>query len=704
MSDTQASPSRRGFLRGAATTAGAAAALGLLPPGIRRALAIPATQETGTISDVKHVVIFMQENRSFDHYFGTLRGVRGFGDRFPVPLSNGKPVWQQPPTSGSGTCVPFRYDTTATSAQRTTGMAHNWSDGQQAWNGGRMNQWVAAKTARALGYYTQSDIAYQFALADAFTLCDAYHCSELTGTNSNRLFLWSGTNDPLGQGGGPAIDNSNDDLANAPGYDWTTYPERLEQAGVSWQIYQDMADNYTDNPLEGFTSFRKAYYAAEPTEAQRSLKARGLSTRSLDDLAEDVKAGRLPQVSWIVAPAKYSEHPGPSSPLWGAEYTERVLNALTADPAVWSQTVLFIMFDENDGYFDHMPPPAIPSLDADGSEAGMSTVSTLGERNDLKAPYRGSPFGMGWRVPMYVVSPWSRGGWVNSQVADHTSVVRFLETRFGVMEPNISPWRRAVAGDLSTCFDFATPNAALPALPHIDGKAADDAIAKQLLLPTPVAPAPGTGTLPQQATGVRYSRALPYELHTSGRPDVAQQKFWLVFGNTGGAGAVFHVYDHLALDKVPRRYTVEPGKLLNDAWAVAAGGRYDLSVFGPNGYFRRFGGKLPAALAGGTALPEVRVCYDAANGDVHLEMHNLGNISCTVAVAPNAYRTDGPWSFALAPGQVVVQKWDLAPAKHWYDFSVTASVDDGTSYLRRFAGRVENGSHGISDPAMGQAA
>ncbi len=169
MSDKQASPSRRGFLRGAATTAGAAAALGLLPPGIRRALAIPAAQETGTISDVKHVVIFMQENRSFDHYFGTLRGVRGFGDRFPVPLANGKPVWQQPPTSGSGACVPFRYDTTATSAQRTTGMAHSWSDGQQAWNGGRMNQWVAAKTARALGYYTQSDIAYQFALADAFT-------------------------------------------------------------------------------------------------------------------------------------------------------------------------------------------------------------------------------------------------------------------------------------------------------------------------------------------------------------------------------------------------------------------------------------------------------------------------------------------------------------------------------------------------------
>ncbi|MDM0123351.1 phospholipase C, phosphocholine-specific [Variovorax sp. J2L1-78] len=701
MSQDSVSSSRRGFLRGAATAAGATAALGLLPPSIRRALAIPAAQDTGTISDVKHVVILMQENRAFDHYFGTLRGVRGFGDRFPVPLANGKPVWYQPATSGTGTHLPFHYDTTSTSAQRTTAMAHSWPDGQQAWNGGQMNQWVAAKTARALGYYQESDMPFQFALADAFTVCDAYHCSELTGTNSNRLFLWTGSNDPLGQGGGPAIDNTNDDLANAPGYSWTTYPERLEAAGVSWQIYQDMADNFTDNPLEGFTTYREAYYATAPTAAQVSLKTRALSTRDLDALADDVKNDRLPQVSWIVAPAKYSEHPGPSSPLWGAEYTERVLDALTSDPAVWSKTVLFLMFDENDGYFDHMPPPAIPSRNADGTDAGMSTVSTLGERNDLKAPYLGSPYGMGWRVPMYVVSPWSRGGWVNSQVSDHTSVIRFLEARFGVVEPNISAWRRSVSGDLTTCFNFATPNAALPTLPTITSAAADAAIAQQLLYPTPTAPAAGTGTMPVQATGVRYSRALPYELHTSGRPDVERKKFWLVFGNTGRVGAVYHVYNHLALDKVPRRYTVEPGKLLNDSWAPAADGGYDLSVFGPNGYFRRFRGKLPASLAGGAGLPEIRVCYDTANGDVHLEMQNLGNISCTVTVTPSAYRTDGPWSFALAPGQLLVQQWDLSYSKHWYDFSVSANVDAGGSFLRRFAGRVETGADGISDPEMG---
>lgn len=700
MQDDKTPNSRRNFLRGAATTAGAAAAMGLLPASIRRALAIPAATDTGTINDVQHVVILMQENRSFDHYFGTLRGVRGFGDRFAVPLSNGKAVFEQPPTSGAGTCMPFHFDTTNTSAQRTTGMAHSWPDGQQAWNAGRMNQWVAAKSARALGYYTQADMPYQFALADAFTICDAYHCSELTGTNSNRLFLWTGSNDPLGLGGGPAIDNTNDDLANTPGYSWTTYPERLEAAGIRWQVYQDMADNYTDNPLEGFTSFRNAYYATAPTEQQAALKARGLSTRALDGLAADVMAGTLPQVSWIVAPAKYSEHPGPSSPLWGAQYTAEVLDALTANPEVWSKTALFIMFDENDGYFDHMPPPAIPSLNADGSQAGQSTVDTLGERNTLKAPYLGAPFGMGWRVPMCVVSPWSKGGWVNSQVFDHTSVIRFLEERFGVMEPNISAWRRTVSGDLTGCFNFATPNLALPALPVIDGAAADAAIAKQVSYPTPVAPLPGTGSMPAQNTGVRWSRALPYELHASGRPDIEQRLYWLVFSNTGKAGAVFHVYDHLALAAVPRRYTVEPDKMLNDSWGLHANG-YDLSVFGPNGFHRRFRGQLPTTLKGGVGLPETRVCYDVANGGVYVELHNIGSMSCNVTVEPSAYRADGPWHFALAPGQMIQQQWDLSPAKSWYDFTVTANVDDDGLFMRRFAGRVETGVDGVSDPAMG---
>ncbi len=175
----------------------------------------------------------------------------------------------------------------------------------------------------------------------------------------------------------------------------------------------------------------------------------------LQSLRDDIAAGKLPQVSWIVAPATYSEHPGPSSPVQGAWYTQEVLNALTANPAVWSKTVLLINFDENDGFFDHVPPPCAPAFDGD-TLAGATTLDLEQVRPEYHVDKH--PYGPGPRVPMYVVSPWSRGGWVNSQVSDHTSVLRFLEARFGVAETNISGFRRAVAGDLTSAFNFVSPN------------------------------------------------------------------------------------------------------------------------------------------------------------------------------------------------------------------------------------------------------
>jgi phospholipase C len=286
-----------------------------------------------------------------------------------------------------------------------------------------MGHWPEAKTERAMAYFGAEDLPFQYAMADAFTLCDAYHCSMQTGTNCNRLFLWTGTNDPMGKGGGPAIENPDDDLtkpdtASSPRFFWTTYPERLEQAGVSWAVYQDMADFFSDNPLANFIQFRAAY-RGDPG-ARPVLRDKGLSTRALDALRADVLADRLPQISWIVATAEGSEHPGPSSPAQGAAYTAEVIAALTANPAVWARTALIVNFDENDGFFDHVPPPAPPSpdVDAPGGFAGDSTIATTGEYHRLHAPgamsdfpgLRGRPYGLGPRVPMYVLSPWTRGG------------------------------------------------------------------------------------------------------------------------------------------------------------------------------------------------------------------------------------------------------------------------------------------------------
>ena len=655
-----------------------------LPAAIQKAWAIDAKSATGTIADVKHVVILMQENRSFDHYFGTMHGVRGFGDRFPIPLPGGKTVWSQAHTKAEPPVVtPFPLNTTQTfQHMRVEGTPHNWADAQYAWDNGRMSNWPDFKKPHAMGHYTEADIPFQWALANAFTLCDAYHCSFQGGTNTNRLFLWSATNDGEGTLGGPSISNSHDTLpekaplAKTP-YTWTTYPERLEAAGVSWKIYEDMADNFGDNPLVGFKPYRDSLKG----HGNPALAAKGLSTQHLDVLLADVKAGTLPSVSWVISPAKDSEHPGPSSPAQGADYIARVLEALTSNPDVWAQTVLLINYDENDGFFDHAPPPAPPSVDADGKRLGGTTVDLAGEyhlvrtesektaeRDDLM----GRPYGLGPRVPLFVVSPFARGGWVNSEVFDHTSVIRFVEKRFGVMEPNISAWRRAVCGDLSSCFDFRTPNAAVATLPGTAEVAAKaGALPGRTTPPTPAAQAP------VQAVGPRPSRGLPYRIDVQEIGGAGPLE--LQFANTGKAGVVFHAYDLKQLGQPPRRYTLSAGRTLKDSWAQMA---FDVAVFGPNGFYRRFTGDAGAR-------PVVALSR-AADG-----------VTLTLAGKGEAVSVEsGHAAYALAPWSGVANgasnSWSLAASGGWYDFVVRCG-----SWSTRLAGRIETGEAGVSDPAMG---
>ncbi|MCD0502874.1 phosphocholine-specific phospholipase C [Bordetella petrii] len=740
--------SRRRFLQTAAGTGFAAAALAAFPPSIRKALAIPANNATGTIKDVEHVVILMQENRSFDHYFGTLKGVRGFGERITIPMPNGRSVWQQQRSNGA-LLTPYHLDGSANNAQRADGTPHSWADSQDAWDDGRMAHWAVHKTDTSMGYFKESEIPFQFALANAFTICDAYHCSMHTGTDANRSFHLTGTNGPTAAGVA-FVNNEWDWIDGRPestgiGYTWKTYAERLEDAGVSWICYQNMPDEWGDNMLGAFRQFRQAniasgfpvssggapnspyadtgqplpYHAYDAaTDNAGNPLYKGVAntlpgTRPeeyLDAFRRDIREGRLPQVSWMSAPSIYCEHPGPSSPVQGAWFLQEVLDALTAVPEVWSKTVVLVNFDENDGYFDHVPSPSAPSRQLDGTLAGKSTLSDadmLHEYFDQPAPdgsssqpaADGRVYGPGPRVPLLVISPWSRGGWVNSQVFDHTSVLQFLEARFGVQEPHISPFRRAVCGDLTTAFNFQTPNS--EALPTLGGRttrgAADTLRDEQERLPA--VPLPVDMRLPVQASGTRPSRALPYELHTSARCSAVGQ-VELVFANTGLQGAVFHVYDRLNLGRTPRRYTIEAGKQLSDTWNVFQDnqGRYDLWVLGPNGYHRHFQGDTNRI--GDTQVqPEIRVCYDIANGEVYAELMNHGQQPCSFTVTALAYRDDAPQAVAVAAGQQASVHWALQDSGQWYDFAVRCDSD--TAYYRRFAGRVETGTHTVSDPAMG---
>ena len=670
---------RRKFL----STVGAASVMATFP-SITRAMAIPAQVRSGTIKDIEHVVILMQENRSFDHYFGTLAGVRGFSDPYPAPgmareLGESSVFSQYNGTIKGPTWVqPFPLNTRQTFAHmRVEGTPHSWPDAQQAWDQGRMGKWPEAKQLHAMGYFERADIPFQFALAESFTICDAYHCSIHAGTNSNRLFLWSGTNDGAAKNGGPSIGNSHDKLPQHGGdpnpYTWTTYVERLQAAGINWAIYQDMDDNFTDNPLVGFKAFQDATNGK--LGADTELMKRGLTTHTLDHLRKDVLSNNLPSVSYIIATAEGSEHPGPSSPAQGAAYTADVLDALTANPEVWSKTALFIMFDENDGFFDHMPPPAPPShLNSKGSSyAGYSQVSTNGEYHIHHSTadesleqelYKGRPYGLGPRVPAYVISPWSRGGFINSEVLDHTSVIRFLEARFGVYEPNISPWRRAICGDFTNAFDFQNPNnnhkLEMPD-PRQDAQLA-------ALLPERTTPSiPAEQVQPSQEPGERIQRPCVYGLDLHIKKSAEGNSLTLVFNNVGKRAAVFHVYDRMQLDLVPHRYTIKGQSEYRTNWLMN-NDNCDLQIMGPEGFHRRLSGKIDSL----------------ANGDVTLI---LTRQQCYLIAKKPGYSVKLN-NFSKKDIQLLVGKKFSVPTdiNQRYDLSVTHSSKD--SYLQQFAGRL----------------
>ncbi len=670
-----ATPSRRSLLKAAPLAAA-------LHPAIARALDIPAKRVTGTIMDVEHIVVLTQENRAFDHYFGTLPGVRGFADRFPIPLPDTETrknatVWVQPDARDDVTTpvMPFHADTQANfKLMRLEGTPHTFADAQAAWDDGRMGAWPRAKHNHAMAYFTRADIPFQFALADAFTLCDAYHCALHAGTDPNRLFIWTGTNDPAGKGHGPVVYNAYDRLTSDEhghgGYEWITYPERLQVAGIDWQIYQNMANNFDDNPLVGFKLYRQADKAADGPLVD--VARRSLRTRDLDKLKEDVLAGKLPQVSWIVAPDLYSEHPGPSSPAQGADYTARVLDALTANPEVWAKTVLLINFDENDGLFDHVPPPSVPSRRPDGTFHGASQVDTTGEYYDVgkSETYRYRAYGLGPRVPLYAVSPWSKGGFVSSEVFDHTSVIRFIEARFGVKEPNISPWRRAVCGDLTACFDFSLPDVAPFAAALPPTRETSDRAHGLFGRATPPLPVPAA---PVQEEGTRPRRPTPYALEATAATDGAGVVMTFA-NNSRDRAAVFHVYDRKALAAGPARYTVAAGQSLSDRFD----GAVDLWLLGPNGFHRHVMGQ-PA--------------FTAAMAAEGLKLTNPSASSIELTVGDEAYGA-APRTVTLAAGASQVLPVDLAASHNWYDLAVS-----GGAGRVRLAGHIEDGRASLSDPA-----
>ncbi|MFF9183776.1 phosphocholine-specific phospholipase C [Streptomyces misionensis] len=674
---------RRRFLQ----IAGATSAFTALSSSIQRAAALPAHHRTGSLEDVEHIVVLMQENRSFDHYFGTLNGVRGFGDPRAVS-QQGRSVWQQ--SDGTKDVLPFHPDADDLGLAFIQDLPHGWPDTHAAFNGGKYDKWVPAKGTTTMAHLTREDIPFHYALADAFTVCDAYHCSFMGSTDPNRYYMWTGYVGNDGQGGGPVLGN------DEKGYGWTTYPERLEKAGISWKIYQDIGDgldanggwgwiedayrgNYGDNSLLYFDQYRDA----RPGDPLYDKARTGTDARRgegfFDRLRADVRADRLPQVSWIVAPEAFTEHPNwPAN--YGAWYVSQVLDALTSNPEVWGKTALFLTYDENDGFFDHVLPP-FPA--ASGAQ-GKSTVDTSLDVYRGGGGYAAGPYGLGQRVPMIVVSPWSKGGYVCSETFDHTSIIRFVERRFGVREPNISPWRRAVCGDLTSAFDFSRKDVGTVRLPSTAGYRPPDRDRHPDYVPKP----PANPELPRQERGGRPTRPLKYAPVVDGSADTGAGTFTLTFASGAHAGAVFLVTSGNRGDG-PWTYTTEAGKTLSDTWNSAySGGAYDLAVHGPNGFLRVFKG------GNRSAGPEVTARY--AGERVELVLTNQGSGAARLRIA-DGYG-GAPVAVTVRPGATVRHTVDLTRGHRWYDLTVTS--DDDPAFVRGFAGHVENGRPGVSDPAI----
>lgn len=776
---------RREFLEKSSILLAGLGTSSVLHPSILKALAIePAAQST--FYDAEHVVILMQENRSFDHAFGALKGVRGFLDKRAFIKPDGHSVFFQKDNTGKY-AAPARLDLRNTKSTWMSSLPHSWENQQNALNKGKYDQWLQAKASGnkdykdiplTLGYYNREDLPFYYQLADAFTIFDQYFCSSLTGTTPNRLFLWSGTLRAQQNGKVKAnVVNENIDYDKARQAKWKSFPEILEEQNVSWRIYQNeislpkgmsgeqeaWLSNFTDNPIEWFSKFNvkfsKGYHQNIPnlierlkkeieknpkqkerleamiaelkedevkyhpdnysklSKEEKNLHEKAFTTNSGDpdywnletgkdengerlvvpkgdvlfQFRKDVEEKKLPLVSWLVAPEHFSDHPG--SPWYGAWYISEVLNILTKDPETWKKTIFIINYDENDGYFDHVLPFAPPlnpgqPVDMNGKE-GVEYV-------DRSQEYMSDPslkdyektegtVGLGYRVPMIIASPWTKGGFVNSEVSDHTSVLQFLEKfimkKFSkdVHIDNISDWRRAICGDLTSAFN--SPNVKAPQMNYLNQKDYAKTINAARNKPVPDLKWYSENELKNnlleiQERGMKPSHALPYNFHVNLEGKAIKMT------NLKENGVPLLVYDRTRFDTDNYHFSYALYSKQELSHAVHSGA-YDYEVFGPNGFFRKFKGSSDPDL-------EIILVNTISKNQVELIIRNNKKKNISVVLEDLYGKTKK--TIALQKPEEKIA-FDLNNNKGWYDFNITAG-----DHQWHFAGRIETGKISVSDP------
>jgi len=848
---------RREFLKKAIMLSGATGIATVIPPSIQRALAINPPAGS-TFMDAEHVVILMQENRSFDHCFGALRGVRGFNDPRAVHLPNENLVWLQSNKEGD-TYAPFRFNIRDTKITWMGSIPHSRSSQVDAFNDGRYDKWLDSKRSGnkkyadiplTLGHYTREDLPFNYAMADAFTICDQHFSSAMTSTWPNRLYLWGGTLRQEKNIDAKAFIRNDIPWGEAT---WKTFPERLEENDISWKVYQNelsngggfageersWLDNFGCNPMEQQAQFNSrfssryvntlrnrsatlpdeikgleaqlaAMNAADPNftklqkeiakkkevladtdeqllkwslenfeklpQQQKNLFLKAFTTNAGDpdylslstlnyeekgierqlpipkgdvlyQFRKDVDSGNLPTVSWIVPSQNLSDHP--SAPWYGTWYTSEILDILTKNPEVWKKTIFILTYDENDGYYDHIPPfvapdPRDPNTGKCSEGVNVTGVEFVKLENELaeginKKEARGGPIGLGFRVPMIIASPWSRGGKVCSQVFDHTSSLQFLEEflnkKFNkqIRQTNISEWRRTVCGNLTSAFSLynGAKTERLPFLskdPFIEKiynakfekeptsykKLSDEDIAKINRDPD------SSDLMPRQEKGIRVASPLPYQLNAYGK--ISDDKKTIVINMNAGneifgassAGAPFNVYaagnyqDDLASKNESaetRRvwhFAVKAGDTLSNEWPLSAfeNENYHLRIYGPNGFLREvLGNKNDPGLLINCDYQHNRLLKSKLTGNIELKISNTDkNKSVTIKIEDDSYK-NRPIIKLIPPLGSETIALDLKKSFGWYDFKIL--VKGYENFIKRYSGRVETGMESYSDPFMG---
>ena len=838
---------RRSFIKKSMLLSGATGFSFVVPESIRKALSIDPAPGS-TFLDAEHIVILMQENRSFDHCFGTLQGVRGFNDPRAISLPDQKPVWLQANEKGE-TYSPFRLNIKDSKVTWMGDLPHSRASQVDAYNKGKYDQWLTAKKSGnkkyatmplTLGYFNRADLPFNYGMADAFTVCDQNFCSGMTSTTPNRSFFWTGkiTNT---ENNFPKANIRNDDFEYGK-MQWKTFPELLEENNVPWKFYQNELDcgggfkeeerawlsNFGCNLLEYFTTYNVKFTPwyiqslqkqleelpieinqlqqkkpANETESQKIQKAiakkqevlnnataelKKWNKESFEQLSEreknlyrnafvvndgdpayrsvtklsyndgttkremtvpesdifyqfrkDVNEGKLPAISWLASPQNFSDHP--SAPWYGAWYVSEVLDILTKNPEVWKKTIFILTYDENDGYFDHIPPFSIPDNNKPGTgkcSPGIDTeIEHVRLEHELKqgisaAQAREGAIGLGFRVPMIIASPWSRGGKVCSQLFDHTSTLQFLETfvnqKFNksIQIENISRWRRTICGDLTAAFS-PFDGSPVPKIPFLERNPfVEDIYSAQFRkepsgykqLTTQQIDAikkKNTTIAAEQEKGTRPSCALTYELMADSNINNVKKQVEIkmsagnrLFGNKA-SGSPFTVYapgkfkdENGAVDILRTwSFAVAAGGSITYGWPLEAfeNGQYHLQLHGPNGFYREFKG------AGNDPALNFTFEYELnenkkATGNIIIEIGNndLAN-DHTIEIKDNAYNT-APIKKQLASTGIETILLSFGKSYGWYDFTI--AIDGGKQFEKRYAGRIETGKESISDPFMGR--